>query len=340
MNFPKTNDKEFQNQFLHILTQGGKDSTYKFAFARFLLDYSKDNDKPKVPFSTISEYFLEYYWHQICNTKIKQTRKDHIKKPEIKKLIKNEFDLDYYSQTFDEIKKQEPQKIQNCLDMIRKKCFKDVTYAFQRLANGTETKIFFKYTPVGWEEKEGRAPTPILDFNSKIILNPKAIDFFRRFHATLSRVVILEWARFLESRNTGFPELISTIEAQIPPRNLSTEKKYLSEFQKKCFYCTKKLSNSDVEVHVEHVIPFSYLKHNQMWNLVLACKDCNMKKMASLPEPKEKWLKILSKRNKKFRNKIRNLNHDLTQLGDNYNEIIKLRYDNAKLQGFLPITMP
>ena len=77
-----------------------------------------------------------------------------------------------------------------------------------------------------------------------------------------------------------------------------------------------------------------------MWNLVLACKDCNMKKMASLPEPKEKWLEKLSKRNKKFRNKITNLNHDLTQLGDNYNEIIKLRYDNAKLQGFLPISMP
>ena len=349
MSFPKTNDETFRATFLNILTHGSKDSTYQFAFARFLLDYSKDNDKPKVPFSKISEYFLEYYWHQICNAKIKQTRKDHIKKPEITKLILKEFKLEYYAQIYEKIKQDESEKVEKCQDEIRKKCFKDVTYAFQNLSDKSEKKIFFKYsiskiTPRYYFDKKGqkrrRSDKIEIDLSKGITLNSKAIDFFRRFHATLSRVVILEWARFLESRNPGFPQLISTIEAQIPPRNLTTERKHLSKFQKKCFYCTKKLSNSDVEVHVEHVIPFSYIKHNQMWNLVLACKDCNLEKMASLPEPKQKWLKKLSKRNKKFRKKIEHLDSHLIQLGDNYDEIISLRYDNAKLQGFLPISMP
>ena len=61
MSFPKTDDEKFRETFLNIVKQSTKDSTYQFAFARFLLDYSKDNDDPKVSFSTISEYFLEYY---------------------------------------------------------------------------------------------------------------------------------------------------------------------------------------------------------------------------------------------------------------------------------------
>ena len=298
MSFPKTDDETFRETFLNILTKSTKDSTYQFAFARFLLDYSREKDETKVSFSEISEYFLKYYWHQICNTKIKQTSKDHNFTPEIIPAIKDQFDLDYYHQTYEKIEKDEPEKVAKCKEQIEKNCFNDVTYAFQNLSDKSEKKIFFEYSVTKPKkryyfykgQKRRRPDKPVIDLSEGIILNPKAIDFFRRFHATLIRVVTLEWARFLESRNIGFPELISTIEAQIPPRDLKNEKEYLFEFQKKCFYCPADLTKTEAEIHVEHVIPFSYLKHNQMWNLVLACKDCNMKKMASLPEPKEKWL--------------------------------------------------
>ena len=40
MKFDRFKDDEFQSMFLDILTKGMKKNTYKFAFARFLLDYS------------------------------------------------------------------------------------------------------------------------------------------------------------------------------------------------------------------------------------------------------------------------------------------------------------
>ncbi len=69
----------------------------------------------------------------------------------------------------------------------------------------------------------------------------------------------------------------------------------LNGYQKgKCFYCVDDISvqaGSDSLCEVDHFFPFA-LRHdgipasllNGVWNLVLACKDCNQKKSARLPE--------------------------------------------------------
>jgi hypothetical protein len=61
-----------------------KDNTYKFALARFLVDYAYHLDDTYVKtnleydtneiieFTTIAKFFLEYYWHQICKYTIRK----------------------------------------------------------------------------------------------------------------------------------------------------------------------------------------------------------------------------------------------------------------------------
>jgi hypothetical protein len=70
--------------FNSILTKGKKDNTYKFALARFLVDYSYEmdesifktkiinNETQNIEFPIIAKAFLKYYWHQICKYKTKQ----------------------------------------------------------------------------------------------------------------------------------------------------------------------------------------------------------------------------------------------------------------------------
>jgi CRISPR/Cas system Type II protein with McrA/HNH and RuvC-like nuclease domain len=48
-----------------------------------------------------------------------------------------------------------------------------------------------------------------------------------------------------------------------------------------CFYCDEALDLDDV--HVDHVIPRSFLQHDEIWNLVLAHEACNLAKSARLP---------------------------------------------------------
>ena len=84
------NFQDFENDFIHILTQGKKSNTYKFAFARFLLDFAKSMDIKKleefehknklidVSYEEIAKYFLEYYWHQEFHSKIRQNYQKQI----------------------------------------------------------------------------------------------------------------------------------------------------------------------------------------------------------------------------------------------------------------------
>ena len=63
--------------------------------------------------------------------------------------------------------------------------------------------------------------------------------------------------------------------------NLTPFKPALSSYQQdRCFYCGVEIFEP---AHVDHVIPFKALKHNEIWNLVVAHSHCNHKKFAYLP---------------------------------------------------------
>lgn len=51
-----------------------------------------------------------------------------------------------------------------------------------------------------------------------------------------------------------------------------------------CFYCDEPFDAMDwASVHVDHVIPRTFLQHDAIWNLVLAHDACNLAKSARLP---------------------------------------------------------
>jgi len=348
MNFPKKTDPEFESLFMHILDVSSKDSTYKFAFARFLLDYSMEhNDKPHVSFSTIAEYFLKYYWVQECKSKLVQSFTKTIKKNNkniprilaIRRIIIDEFGEKYYPQKYKEIKEIQSKKIENCIKQIVKRCFDQVTYAFQNIQEGNKIEnvapVFFHYDVVRYKEKPGRTfKIPIIDYKKGICINPDAMSFFRRYNIALQKAVTLEWTRFIEKLNIGIPALIRKVEGDEEERkSTSKERKALQQFFKNCFYCNTLLLPGK-ETHVEHVIPFRYMRENEMWNLVLACNTCNSEKLGSLPS--RKYFDILLNRNKNDRKKIDELDKSLSKLGDNFEKIICDHYQHAKDHGFRP----
>ena len=329
MNFPETSDEEFQRTLMNILDLSTKDNTYKFAFMRFLLDYCNESSETHVEFSTIASYFFKYYWLQECKSKFKQSPQIE-KKPEIIKIIQKEFDKPFYPQTFEEISKKEPEKIHRCIEKIVKLGFHNVTWRFQKLKIGTtakERKIFFNYTidrPIHSNKK-------YINLEAGIDINPKAMEFFKKYNTVLKKAVNLEWARFLEKLNLGVPRLIQKTEGEIIPRTaLGKYRKVLELYFKNCFYCGKELVKN--ETHVEHVIPFDYIAEDNIWNFTLACQKCNCSKLGSLP-PK-KFLEKLIDRNKNYRDKIPMLNSSLTVLGLNYEKIIQDHFENAKSHGY------
>ena len=363
MKFPNSNDidKEggFEKLFMSIInpSQSSKDSSYKFAFARFLIDYSVESIQNTVSFSTIANYFLRYYWPQECNSKIKQTSfkemksgKKKVKQFLVSKIITKNFGDKVYPESYDKIKDEtsHSDKIKNCLSKIEKQCFNDVTYSFQYLKNGDNTEnispTFFHYNIKGYKKRSTRkTDLSLIDLKKGIILNPDAMRFFKKYHVVLKKAVILEWVRFIEPFNDGVPALIDKIEGiQEERKNTAKERKILYALFKNCFYCDDILNPKTLpkdhklykkNQEVEHVIPFAYVRKDEMWNFVLACKECNCKKLAALP-PKN-YLKCLFKRNIEYKEQIQELRRSLDKLGNDPERIINNHYNTALDLGFL-----
>ena len=63
----------------------------------------------------------------------------------------------------------------------------------------------------------------------------------------------------------------------------------------RCFYCHQELDRLDADIHVDHVVPFSWMNTgswyghdlNHVWNLVLAYAPCNLAKSNRLPTAEE-----------------------------------------------------
>ncbi len=352
--FPKLTNEEFEKLFMTIIspTQSSKDTTYKFAFARFLIEYSLNSNESNVQFSTIADYFLRYYWTQECRSKLNQSAykvmksgQKKEKKSVITSIIIQEFGNHIYPDFYEKIKEKYPQKINNCISEIKKKCFHDVTYAFQYVSRGNKTEdvapIFFHYDITGYKKRYDR-PTdkPLIDFKKGIKLNPNVMSFFKRHHAVLDKAVILEWVRFVEKFNVGVPALVEKIEGNPEKRkNLTKERNILFSYFKNCFYCGDKLNpkkdpkNEKKDQEVEHVIPFSFIREDEMWNFVLVCKECNCKKLGALP-PKN-YLHCLFKRNKEYEERISELKISLSKLGNDPERIINNHFDRALDVGFL-----
>ena len=119
--------------FRNILKMGNKANTYKFALAKFLLEYSNKftHDELKlavktkksfdVQYSEIAEFFLKFYWHQECKYRIQHSDPKYT--PNVIQSIRKFFGTKYISKTMD--------KVENSKEKTLKKRF------FHRILGGS-----------------------------------------------------------------------------------------------------------------------------------------------------------------------------------------------------------
>ncbi|MDI1495672.1 MAG: HNH endonuclease [Cenarchaeum symbiont of Oopsacas minuta] len=336
-------DSDLQARFNSIMVKGRKTNTYKFALAKFLLDFTDNftesqilNMKSHGQFATIDYSdtamgFLKYYWHQECKYRIRQNS-DVNKLPYVVRIIREEFDVNDAKKSFSDLsdKKKEKAAFRIQSRVFGSGQYSNVVPCFQNLPNlGSDDKNVF------------------YNFDSKrIMIRPEVLLFFKINKHCLLKTVVLEWSKFLERRN-NMPMLISKIENDIVRRgNLAKYKKMFAYDFYKCFYCECRLYQKSI--HVDHFIPWSYIFEDDAWNLVLACNECNCKKSDSLAQ--KSFLTSLIDRNYEYGSKINGLAKSLQELGTDakmgknlthtWESEMVSRYKNCKNQGFTLVTMP
>lgn len=97
-----------------------------------------------------------------------------------------------------------------------------------------------------------------------------------------SRWDLLEYAFEFTHRNESLDadEYLNHIVRRENRVNLTPLIPTLNGYQQgRCFYCGEEL----YDIHVDHVIPYQAVMHNEIWNLVLAHSWCNENKLDNVP---------------------------------------------------------
>lgn len=239
------------------------DTSYKYAFMKAILDnlYNID-DAYVLTFDQLFSKFAEIYWNLILKYNIKQksgSKTSYIEQILLNAKLKYKLTEDI---PFEALQTEDKEDI--CYK-VKQKCKNNVVGALY----GDTQQLFYSFNIA----------------EQRVTLNPLMYEFLCKHKVFVEKVNYFEWARYLERINDeqSTMHLLSKLDESDKRNNLSPYRKLLyNEFEcHKCFYCGRSLNAE--KVHVDHFVPWSFIKDDKLWNFVLACPECNLHKKDKLP---------------------------------------------------------
>lgn len=246
-----------------------KRNTYKFGLIKALLDnvFEGHVERDGIYFSYYSLFrrFACNYWNLVVKYELRQMRPDAKSQySKVEQLIKMVIAdnpvaalLEYESldvKVKEELERQITKECKNCVVGALYDDFEGTIYSFDLKDDG-------------------------------LILNLCFYEFMIKHKFELEKLNYYAWAKWLEKNNDDnvLIKVIDKLELATPKRSdLSIYRDILrNEFEvNTCFYCGKKISTKS---HVDHFIPWDFVKEDKMWNFVLSCSDCNLRKNKRVP---------------------------------------------------------
>ena len=273
-------DKEIWGHFNYIFSSKSRNSTtYKFVLIKSMLENLYNvNERLELSYSSLFSSFAKIYWNLVIHHKLNQINMKG-KKAEVQRVLMDIQEKYQIPETliFDKLS---PEVQVEVTIKVKRKCKINVMGA---LYGDTDHTVY--------------------DFdNAKemIRFNPAFYSFMQRFQRILSYLTNYQLALFLEKFNEEGDTKNLLMKVENVSKRASLDQFYvlLSSFYNGCcFYCGKEIKRK-ASVHVDHFIPWSFVQADQIWNLVISCKTCNLAKNDKLAE--DQYLASLIDRNEHF----------------------------------------
>ena len=313
-------EDEMWSAFSNLFSSHSKNSSsYKFGFLKAIMDnlYNVD-EKLTLTFDQLFGTFTEIYWNLVLKHGIRQQPVSERSNGTYLEQALNVTAAKYLIAAnipFESI--SDEAKIEVCRK-VKSKCKTNVVGALF----GDTKGLFYSFS-----KKE-----------EWLQINPQMYEFVCKHKLAIEKLNYYEWARYLEKINDDsvMDHLLTKIDKSSERENLSIYRRILfEEFEnERCFYCGKKLSNDGQKVHVDHFVPRAFIKDDKMWNLVLACPNCNLQKNDKLAA--DLFLDKLIQRNRK----IIILNANAKDMKTYSDHNLRMVYYWAKMNGYDNIWQP
>jgi len=292
-----------------------KRNTYKFGLIKSLLDNAFNGRQTSrgvyYTYEEIFSKFAENYWNLVVKYDLRQMRPDG---KSIYSRIETIFKNVVAENTIVSVL-----EFQSLDDKQKEALVKQVTRECKRYVIGAL-----------YEDFDGL----IYEFaltSDGLTMSPVFSEFMLKYKSELEKLNYYSWAKFLEQVNNenALVRVIEKLELATPRReDLSVYRDILrKEFEEDtCFYCGRKLKQ---KIHVDHFIPWSFVKDDKIWNFVLACPSCNSKKNNRIPT--RDYIVKIENRN----DIIKASNEELieTEMKTYSNDVIERMWNYARLSG-------
>lgn len=275
------NSENFFNFIMNFInTMHGKTSSYKFGFFKAILDnlFNIDNEF-KLNIDYLNETFAKIYWNLVSKYKLPQIRPtSKFSKSSMEITIENIINSFPHCENidFDSLN----QKIKDLYTKETKPILKN--YVIGALYSDLQCKIY------GFDKK-----------NNYIYFNKESYNFLISNKTLLEKINYYTWIIWMENTLEKQQKHCSNIGIKLDE---VTKRNDLKQFKitllskgdvLQCFYCDNHLL--DKNCHIDHFIPWKFVKNDQIWNLVISCRKCNLNKKDKIPQ--ELFLSKLISRN-------------------------------------------
>lgn len=310
-------EDEMWSAFSYLFSSKAKHSaSYKYGFLKAILDNLYNTDENLVlTFDQLFSKFTEIYWNLVLKYKIRQAP-----------IIAG----------------GKTTKLEQDLWVAKAKCPVAEDVPFESISEDVKqfvcrrVKVDCKENVVG--ALYGDMQELLYSFSKKgeyIQFNPIMYEFVCKHKVAIEKLNYYEWAKYLEKINSDdvMDHLLTKIDESSRRTNLEYYRNILfEEFENKCFYCGKSVTKN--AVHVDHFIPWSFIKDDNLWNFVLACPQCNESKKDKLAPRTE--LDLLVRRNEQ----ILIESHNVEQMRNYRAERLINIYSWASDNGYREIWIP
>jgi hypothetical protein len=144
---------------------------------------------------------------------------------------------------------------------------------------------------------------PIYCFNSveyktanSIIFHNNWVEYFRQNFVIVKGWVAWEWLQYMQKNNQNVPNLANKLFAPHKRDSLIKQTGYwkiiLEKQPIKCIYSQSLLDKNTISL--DHYLPWSYVVHDQLWNLIPTTPSVNSSKSNNIPSPQylKKFIKL------------------------------------------------
>ncbi len=286
---------DYINLWLDIIENMNNDNTYKLAWGRALIEiiyeHKEEDCELVIPFVAIAEKMLKYYWNQTYFFNLKQS-------PGKKPVVVQETE-----KCIEFVKNKRKSNIPVWFDRAQEDLMTDPSFYAKRITKIAKTlkhDVSWRFKKVNKEEHDIYR----LDLDQMTVtFSADEIVQLKDYAFILSQLLNYKWAQLLEKFNSA-PKIALKVkgisDAKIRRNNLTKFKNILLSQMKDGniidFYTGQVLEENDISI--DHVIPWSFMYSDDIWNLVITSKSVNSSKSNSIPS--EEIIRKLEQRNKEL----------------------------------------